>query len=50
MIQVFSASTVGIQTQNGGMLQNRTAEEEKNIPAVNKSSCSCSHFESLFCC
>lgn len=28
MIQVFSASTVGIQTQNGGMFQNRTAEKK----------------------
>lgn len=26
MIQIFSASTVGIKTQDGGMFQNRTAE------------------------
>jgi len=30
MIQVFSASTVGIQTQNGGMFQNRTAEKNSS--------------------
>lgn len=60
MVQIFSASTVGIQTQDGGMFQNRTAEgrgagggkkkiknkkrQRKKNPAVNTSSHLRSHF------
>lgn len=49
MIQVFSASAVGIQTQNGGMFQNRTAEKNSS-----RKTCRPAHSPilnvCLFCC